>query len=389
MKSKKYLLPIATLCMIIGIIAFPFQSIEGAKTGLNAFLQSVLPTLLPFFVGTSILIRCGTAQVLSRWLSPVMRPLFGIGGAGSLAFVMSCISGYPNGARVASELYGQGLLSRAETHRAIVLASTAGPSFVLAAVATQMLGHPEYGALLLICHLLSAIVVCQIARIWIPEGVKLRAGARAKAAARAQETTAQIFVESVRDAAISLWGVGSFIIFFCTLAAVLEQLGVFSILGNFFAIPLRWMGFAPALGPAMSHGVMEMTSGCLSVCAVDAPIAQKLPVLCAILSFGGACVMAQIHLFAGKCGMRVRTLLLFKLFQGVVALGLCTSALVLFPVSASAFAPVGNVHFGATVLSSMGWFAFGVGFIFLLSAVMWLFFLLQRRRSPSARKAEG
>lgn len=389
MKSKTYLLPIATLCMIIGIIAFPFQSIEGAKIGLNAFLQSVLPTLLPFFVGTSILIRCGTARILARWLSPVMRPLFGIGGAGALAFVMSCISGYPNGARVASELYSQGLLSRAEARRTIVLSSTAGPSFVLAAVATQMLGHPEYGALLLCCHLLSAIAVCQIARIWIPEDRQKRLEARENPKKNPQrESTAQIFVESVRDAAVSLWGVGSFIIFFCTIAAVLEQLRVFSVLGNFFAIPLKWMGFSPALGPAMSHGVMEMTSGCLAVCAVDAPVAHKLPVLCAILSFGGACVMAQIHLFASQCGMRVRTLLLFKLFQGVIALGLCTLVLMLFPASASAFAPIGDVRFGTAVLSSMGWFALGVGFIFLLSAIMWLFFLLQKKRAPIANQID-
>ena len=383
------LLSIATLGMIIGVIAFPFQSIEGAKTGLNAFLQSVLPTLLPFFVGTSILIRCGSAQVLARWLSPVMRPLFGINGAGSLAFVMSCISGYPNGARVASELYRQGLLSQGETHRATVLSSTAGPSFVLAAVATQMLGHPEYGALLLICHLLSAVIVCQIARLWIPVQRTGRTMSAPRGSTSSSESPVQIFVESIRDAAVSLWGVGSFIIFFCTLAAVLDQLGVFSVLGNLFAIPLRWMGFASTLGFAMSHGVMEMTNGCLSVCAVNAPVAQKLPVLCALLSFGGTCVIAQIHLFAHPCGMRIRTLLLFKLFQGVVALGLCTLALALFPVSASAFAPIGDVRFGTAVLSSMGWFAFGVGFIFLLSTMMWLFFLMQTRHASKSPKADG
>ena len=49
---------------------------------------------------------------------------------------------------------------------------------------------------------------------------------------------------------------------------------------------------------------------------------------------------------------------------------------------------IGDVRFGTAVLSSMGWFALGVGFIFLLSAIMWLFFLLQKKRAPIANQID-
>ncbi|MFR5870116.1 MAG: nucleoside recognition domain-containing protein, partial [Acutalibacteraceae bacterium] len=140
MRLKCVFLSILSVSLIILILLFPVQTLQGAKNGLSAFALSVVPALFPFFVATGLFTKLGTATRFSTALRPLMRPLFGLPGQSALPVFLSVVSGYPNGARATAALYEAKQLTQTQARRTMVYASTAGPSFVISVLAASLLG---------------------------------------------------------------------------------------------------------------------------------------------------------------------------------------------------------------------------------------------------------
>ncbi|MBQ9460228.1 MAG: sporulation protein, partial [Oscillospiraceae bacterium] len=118
METVKNLLLFLLLALFAAsLLLFPVEAADAARQGLALCLQSVLPSLFPFFVLSSLLVSCGAGDACARAFGPAMRPLFGMGGSGALALAMGLAGGYPVGARTAAELYRDGALSRSEAER--------------------------------------------------------------------------------------------------------------------------------------------------------------------------------------------------------------------------------------------------------------------------------
>ncbi len=379
MKHSRIVLPALIVLFLALNILFPAQAVAGAKQGLSIFLQTVLPALLPFFAVTTMLVRTGLAHRAARLLSPLMRPLFHLPGASALAFVIACFGGNPNGSRITSELYAEGLLTKTESERTIALASTAGPAFILSVVAGEMLRAPEYGFLLWICHVLSAIATCQISSLFVPVHA-MRSADNKPSIRAAHQVHSQIFIESVRDCAMALWGVGAFIIFFSTLTTLFQSVHLFAFLAKPFALVLKPLGFSTDLAEPFLRGIMEITDGCNAVSALPLSVSQKLPILCAIMSFGGCSALAQNYLFARNCGMRLSRLTLYYSIQGTIGLFITTVAVRFIPIAQPAYAPVPHA-FNTMFLGSAGYLLTAIAVLAGLGAVLTLFSYLSKKNN--------
>ncbi len=368
MKWSKHVLPAMVLVFLLLNILYPAQAVAGAKHGLSIFLQSVLPALLPFFAVTTMLVRTGLAHRIARLLSPLMRPLFRLPGASALAFVIACFGGNPNGSRITSELYAEGLLTKTESERTIALASTAGPAFILSVVAGEMLHAPQYGLLLWGCHILSAVATCQLSSLIVPKR-SVSKSERKPAIRASHQNHSQIFIESVRDCALALWGVGAFIIFFSTLTTLFQSANLFTVLAKPFSLVLKPLGFSPQLAEPLLKGIMEITDGCSAVSALPISVVQKLPILCAIMSFGGCSALAQNYLFARNCGMRLSRLTLYYSIQGTLGLFITTIAVRIIPIAQAAYAPIPHA-FDTMLFSSTVWLFAAIAVLMSLGIVL-------------------
>ena len=101
-KVKKILLPILLVIFTISLIVFSKTNLLAAKNGLLLWATSVVPSLFPFFVATELLSYTNFTYYLGKILNPIMKPIFNIRGEGSFAFIMGIISGYPIGAKIAT-----------------------------------------------------------------------------------------------------------------------------------------------------------------------------------------------------------------------------------------------------------------------------------------------
>ena len=83
-KLKNGLLALLLAAFAAALLAAPAEASDAARQGLSLCLQTVLPSLFPFFVLSSLVVASGAADGSGRVLAPLMRPLFGVSGAGYL-----------------------------------------------------------------------------------------------------------------------------------------------------------------------------------------------------------------------------------------------------------------------------------------------------------------
>ena len=103
-KLKSLIIPTLFVLFAICLVLFSSSNLSAAQNGLSLWATSVIPSLFPFFVATELLSHTNIINILGRYLTRFMKPLFNVRGEGSFAFIMGIISGYHVGAKIASNL---------------------------------------------------------------------------------------------------------------------------------------------------------------------------------------------------------------------------------------------------------------------------------------------
>lgn len=380
MRFKRVFLSLLSVSLIILILLFPVQALQGAKNGLSAFALSVVPALFPFFVATGLFTKLGAATRLSTVLRPLMRPLFGLPGQSALPIFLSVVSGYPNGARATAALYEAKQLTQTQARRTMAYASTVGPSFVISVLASSLLGNPRFAWALFLPHLLAAFLTGQIGRFCLPDHTPAP-GPSAPFQSVPTPAFHRCFISAVQEAVTALLYVGGFIVFFFTLSNLLLALGVLPLLARIIRPLFSLFGYPPALALPFLRGLFEMTDGCLSLCATGYPAAALLPLLCALISFGGLCVQTQQALFVFPCGLRFSEGLFFKTVHGVLAFSLCSVLVRHITLPSVGTVSVSAIGFGRRLLFSTGLLFISALVLCLLCLCMSAYTLAYRKRT--------
>ena len=215
MKLRKLAPPGALLLCLLALLLFPQDAAQSARAALALCAQTVIPSLFPFFVLSSLLIACGASALLSALLAPLMRPLFGLSGAGAAALALGLCGGYPVGARTAAELVESGALSREEGERLLIFCNNAGPGFLLGICGGAVFTSPRAGAALYLIHAASALFTGILLTRRLPP---LSAPFSAGAAPRRSVSLSAALPAAVQGALAGILNVCAFVVFFtvCT-----------------------------------------------------------------------------------------------------------------------------------------------------------------------------
>ena len=148
-----------TLSALGALLVCSQAALESARAGLSLCAQMIVPSLLPFFMLSSLLQQLGLPGILGRLLSPVTQKLFGIGGAGASALLLGVTGGYPLGADAVARLRRSGALTREQAERALAFCNNSGPAFLVGAAGVGVFHSAGYGLLLYGVHVLSSVLV--------------------------------------------------------------------------------------------------------------------------------------------------------------------------------------------------------------------------------------
>ncbi|MDR0937038.1 MAG: hypothetical protein LBM98_10195, partial [Oscillospiraceae bacterium] len=160
---RKRVYDIATLfglgLLIVMLVVYPSEAVAAGKDGVMLCLNVIVPSLLPFFVVSALVVELGAADALGVLAAPVMRVLFNVSGTCGAAWIMGFIGGYPVGAKTAIALYNSGKIGKVETERLLSFCNNSGPAFILGVVGAGVFSSGRVGLLLYLVHALSSVLV--------------------------------------------------------------------------------------------------------------------------------------------------------------------------------------------------------------------------------------
>lgn len=333
-----YLIPLLVLLLIATIVIYPSQSVEAAYNGLIIWATLVIPALMPFFIGSELLINLGLVRFIGLMLEPIMKPIFNVPGEGSFAFAMSITSGYPVGARIVARLKLDNIITEVEGQRLISFCSTSGPLFMMGAVSVGMFKSSKLGVFIAACHYLASILVGIAFSFYKKARTEYRAGGNE--GPRLRQAIFQInssknlyfgkiLADAVKNSFNSLLMIGGFIILFAVIIRMLELLGLISLI-TYLLTKLVPFKISPAVVSSLITGLLEVTTGSkLVVDNMGMNLASKLSMVSFIIGWSGLSIHAQVASIIIDTGIKYKLYLFSKLLHGLLSSLL---AYILFPI---------------------------------------------------------
>ncbi len=296
--AAKRLLFFVCLLLLLVLLIFAQPMLAALQAGLYLCARTVIPSLFPFMVLSSLLIRLAPTHALPG--GRLFEKLFRIRGVGLFAFFIGALCGFPLGARTVADLYASGHLSKKEAERLAALSNNTGPAFCVAGVGVSLFGSPRIGWLLYGIQILSALLVAFLfARASGPPSFKEKGG-------QAVTPSPLSLSESIYSASITLLSITGTILFFsalCALPKLFLPPTAFALLSSFLEI-----GNATAAAGALSPSI-------------------GIPIAALAISFSGLSVHLQAAAVLKARGLSTLPCLYHKLLCGVLSFFL---ALLLF-----------------------------------------------------------
>jgi len=319
------------VCLVFSIVLFPSESVNAAYNGLMVWFTVVLPALLPFFIGSELLIRLGVIKFIGVLLEPMMRPLFNVPGIGSFAFAMSITSGYPVGAKIVSRLRLNNEITKIEAQRLIAFCSTSGPLFMIGAVSVGMFSSAELGILIALSHYLSIILIGILFRFYKSKSdlssfksskyspvrnafVELR---------NHQKDSEPIGIHlgnAVRESINTMLLVGGFIVLFSVIIEILKIVGFITVAAKIMSIILIPFNFNLEFLEAITTGLFEITIGCKMLSEVySTGLVLKIAAASFIISWSGFSIHAQCISIISETDINTKLYMVSKFLHGILS----------------------------------------------------------------------
>lgn len=300
MKIKNYILLIVMTALGGILIVFSPYAKNGALEGLALAQNTVIPSLLPLLIIFSFIMKSPCCDVLSKSLGGITQKLFRLPRITFPAVLFGLIGGYPTGALMTLQLLENENIDKKQARCLLRFNMCGGCGFIITAVGSVVYGSTKTGVILFFSNLLSALTVgiCHSFK-----NSKQRDGF--------YSYNESISLGDALNSATS-----------SSVNAVLNitaYIVLFSALNGVFHIPQRLLP------------LMEITNG---VCTGDK---IPLPILSALLSFGGICIHLQLLPVILKAGMSYFDFLLFRVINAVLSFAYTKLLVLIFPVEEYVF----------------------------------------------------
>ena len=264
------------------LFVYPEAAVSSAYDAILLCGRMIIPTLLPFFVASSMLSASGALNRLAHRLAPLCSKLFAASGHAACAFLIGISGGYPLGAAYIADEYNKEHISQDEANKLTVFCNNSGPSFIIGAVGVAVFHSVTAGVFLYCVHILAAFlggVVLSGRKTESPESN----------APNIKLSFSSAVTQSVKNSVSSVISVCGYIVSFSVLIGILTESGIFM---GICGTVSRISGTQLYLSRAILCGVIELGSGIASLSG--APITPvTLSIAAFILGWGSLSVHFQ------------------------------------------------------------------------------------------------
>lgn len=298
MKKQNLRTALSAAAAMLVLILDGRTALSGASDGISICLNTLIPSLFPFFLLSILLTGSLSGQEI-----PILYPVAKLcripKGAESL-LAIGLVGGYPVGAQNVALLHRAGQLSDDQASRMIAFCNNAGPSFIFGILGC-MFSSPVIPWVLWAIHIGSALLV----------GMMLP-GERSS-------TSVSSFPRKI-----------------CLTDALAKSLRTMGLVCGWvvlmrmtIAFLQRWfLWMLPLSMQIAAGGILELANGCIQLDCISCE-GLRFILASAFLALGGICVMLQTASVAS--GISMSLYFPGKLLQGVISVLLSCAVQYLFP----------------------------------------------------------
>lgn len=326
MKNTLKLLPtiLFVLVFLYCALAYSSEIALAVSNGIEICLKTVIPSLFPFFIISSLVIDTGLASALGMRLRFVMPLLFKTNKLGITPLILGLIGGYPIGASCVISMYKNRLCSKRECEHMLSFCNNSGPGFIISAVGTGLLGSTQLGIFLYAIHVISSITVGIIMRFFTTGKIGENKDYISTC------TTCSFpfaFTHAVKKSIFSCVNVCAFVISFGMVIKALSCTGTLSFVSSLFASVLP---ISSGLISKVLMGLCEVTNGVIGIAGYTNSLPSKLIIISALLGWGGLSVHFQTMAIIGDTKLSVKKYFIGKTLQSILSALLSATALKYF-----------------------------------------------------------
>lgn len=324
-KVKRNFLPLLFLAFTFCLLIFSKTNLSAVKYGLSLWANSVIPSLFPFFVATELLMHTNIVYQLGNILNRYMKPIFNIRGEGAFAFIMGIISGYPIGAKIASNFRQNNICTKEECERLLSFTNNSGPLFIIGTVGVLMFKSTSIGILLFMTHLLSCITVGIIFRFWKRKKTSDNCITHTNSNKQTTKTASfsnlgGILAESITSATSTILLIGGFVVIFSSIISISKAIGILNICASCISPIFHILNIDPSFVTPFISGFLEITNGINAISTISCKkLSINIIFTAFLLGFGGISVLLQVLSITSKTDLSIKPYILGKLLHGILA----------------------------------------------------------------------
>lgn len=329
MKSRLKNLVIGTVTVLymVLLIVFVKDIGEAVSNSLKVCFEVIIPSLYAFMTASGFVVSSNLYIVLSKPFGAVSRYIFRIPSEYFSVFLIGSVGGYPVGAKLLSELYGEGKIDKETAEQMLSYCYLAGPAFICGIAGIRLFSSVKAGMIIFAAIISANLIIAVISGLGRPIPPK-------KVITAKLDLSSEKLVKSVGGGAKGMFSICAIIVFFSTIICILEKSGILTYISQGLA-DVTGMKYSDA--SAAVRTIIEISN----ISSLSRGDYSLIPLTASLLSFGGLCVLMQVNGFLqGK--LSSKRFYFFRILATIISYLLCKLYLEVFdPNIVPTIAPAG------------------------------------------------
>ncbi len=297
---KKIIVPLFFLLFFALMLFNPNITKSASLTGLNLWFFTLIPTLLPFMIISSIIMETGGYHYISFFLKPIMKYLFGLPQQTGYPFFIGLLCGFPMGSKITADMVLKKEISVRDGEILLTFCNNISPAFIISFLVSYVLGLNGYNAIAIITIMFISPII---------SGVIF-----SRLIFKSSSNSTSIYNISY----INTYKSGN-IMDTCIIQSFenIIKLGGYTILFTILSQFITNFINNSYLRCVIS-GLLEITSGLDTFSNTLISKTNLITTTCLLTSFGGLCSIAQTFSMINKTNLRLKVYICGKILNTIV-----------------------------------------------------------------------
>lgn len=305
---KSTIFSIIILSALYYCMAYPADVGESISISIQRCTDVIIPSMFLFMYLTSVAVNAGIHNNAGKIFNPVSLRIFRMKGSHFGIFLLSLFSGYPAGIKLLSDLYRQDKLTKQEFERLSCFCFAGGPAFISGTVSGILFPETSAGTLCFISVTTGNIITAIAGRFSVPKITEEKKHVKINISAETITLPAISTAKAIFQMCVMITAFGG-------LYKIAELSGITQIITDITS----YLCFTDTdTAKAIVSSFFEISN----IITLPAETPSLLPVISALLSFGGICVFAQVLVLSGGL-INIRRFLCARLFSAIISAVTC------------------------------------------------------------------